>query len=249
MTRETILAGLGQHPWAGQLTVLDTVDSTNTYAKSQARQGAPHGTVVIADHQTGGKGRLGRSFSSPKGKGVYLSAVLRFDLPPTDWMHLTCVAAEAIRRAVLEASGLYAGIKWTNDLVYGRKKLCGILTELVTTPDGLAAIVGAGVNCTQQPEEFPPEVAAMATSLLQCGCPTDRNAVAAAMIRQLHLAAGDSFSQGLDGQLPDPLHHPGPGCADRPRQSDHAGPCGWYGRPGRTSGNPGKWEKGNRVLR
>lgn len=194
MTRETILAGLGQHPWAGQLTVLDTVDSTNTYAKSQARQGAPHGTVVIADHQTGGKGRLGRSFSSPKGKGVYLSAVLRFDLPPTDWMHLTCVAAEAIRRAVLEASGLDVGIKWTNDLVYGRKKLCGILTELVTTPDGLAAIVGAGVNCTQQPEEFPPEVAAMATSLLQCGCPTDRNAVAAAMIRQLHLAAGDIAS-------------------------------------------------------
>lgn len=197
MTKNEIQAALAGHPWAGQVLVLDTVDSTNTYAKALAVRGAVHGTVVLANHQTGGKGRLGRSFSSPKGKGVYLSAILRFDAPPTALMHLTCVAAEAARRAVRDAAGLDTGIKWTNDLVVGKKKLCGILTELVTTPRGLAVIVGIGVNCCQQPEDFPPEVAAMATSLLQCGCSADRTAMAAALIRQLALAAKDMLTPAL----------------------------------------------------
>ena len=194
MTNAALQAALGDHPWADRVVVLDTVDSTNTYAKALALRGAPHGTAVLADHQTGGRGRLGRSFASPKGKGVYLSVILRFDVPPSALMHLTCVAAEAVRRAILDACGLETGIKWTNDLVVGKKKLCGILTELVNTPDGFAVIVGAGVNCGHRPEDFPPEVAPMATSLLQCGCSADRSAVAAAMIRQLSLAARDMLS-------------------------------------------------------
>ena len=109
-------------------------------------------------------------------------------------MHLTCVAAEAIRRAIYDACGLEAGIKWTNDLVVARKKLCGILTELsVVAETGITdyVVVGIGVNCSQLPEDFPPEVASMATSLLQCGAAMDRSAVAATMIRRLHLAAED----------------------------------------------------------
>ena len=201
MTKEQLQIALGGHPWAERTVVLDTIDSTNNYAKTLALQGAVHGTVVLADHQTGGKGRLGRSFSSPRGKGVYLSAIVRFDAPPAALMHLTCVAAEAARRAIAEAAGLKTGIKWTNDLVVGKKKLCGILTELVTTPQGLAVIVGIGVNCGQLPEDFPPEVAAMATSLRQCGCSTDRVSVAAALIRQIALAAGDMLfpAQWMDG--------------------------------------------------
>ena len=193
LDRTVLQHRLGPHPWAAQLVVLDTVDSTNTFAKALAAQGAPHGTVVISDHQTGGKGRRGRSFVSPKGKGVYLSVILRYEVPPDRLLHLTCVAAEAVRRAVLEVSGLESGIKWTNDLVFEQKKLCGILTELsVVAETGLTdyIVCGAGVNCSQLPEDFPPEVAAMATSMLQCGRPVERSALTAAMIRQLHTAAG-----------------------------------------------------------
>ena len=181
MMKLPLQAALGAHPWADSIVILDTIDSTNNYAKTLAFQGACHGTVILAEHQTGGKGRLGRSFSSPKGKGVYLSAILRFDAPPAALMHLTCMAAEAARRAILDAAGLCTGIKWTNDLVVGKKKLCGILTELVTTPRGLAVIVGIGVNCSQQPEDFPPDVAA----------------VAAALSRQLALAAEDMLTPAL----------------------------------------------------
>ena len=191
MTLDSILAALGDHPWASQITVLDTVDSTNTFAKALAAQGAPHGTVVLADCQTGGRGRLGRSFSSPRGLGLYLSVVLRFSAPPDRLMNLTCVAAEAVRRAILQACGLDTQIKWINDLVFGKRKLCGILTELVTTPEGPAVICGIGVNCRQQPWDFPPEVADMATSVAQLTGQADRSALAAAILRQLRLAAAD----------------------------------------------------------
>lgn len=194
MTYEKIQAALGYHPWSDKLLVLDTVDSTNTYAKDLAVRGAAHGTVVLANHQTGGRGRLGRSFASPAGKGIYLSVILRCDTPPSELMHLTCMAAEAVRRAIFDAAGLSCGIKWINDLVVGQKKLCGILTELVTTPQGFAIVVGAGVNCSQLPEDFPGDVAPMATSLLQCGCPTDRWVLAAAMIRRLWQADRDLLS-------------------------------------------------------
>ena len=204
MTHDTLTAALGSHPWADRILVLDTVDSTNTFAKTLAAQGAPHGTVVLSDHQTGGRGRRGRSFSSPKGKGIYLSVILRFDTLPDRLLHATCVAAEAMRRAVKEACGLESGIKWINDLVYERKKLCGILTELTFTPDGKldSLICGIGLNCLQLPEDFPPEIASIATSLLQITGHADRTAVAAAMIRQLHLAAEEL------------LINPGPWMAD-----------------------------------
>lgn len=195
LNQEGVLRCLGDHPWAKKLTVLDSVDSTNTYAKALASQGAPHGTVVISDHQTGGKGRRGRSFSSPKGKGIYFSLVLRYDVPPDRLLCLTAVVAEAVRRAIWETCGLETGIKWTNDLVYEKRKLCGILTELsVVAENGLTDYVvpGIGVNCGQTPEDFPPEVAPMATSLVQAlGRPVDRCKLAAEMVRQLYAAAAD----------------------------------------------------------
>lgn len=202
LNREGVLGCLGDHPWAEHLIVLDSVESTNTYAKALAAQGAPHGTVVISDHQTGGKGRRGRSFSSPKGKGVYLSLILRYDVPPDRMMCLTAVVAEAVRRAILESCGLETGIKWTNDLVYGKRKLCGILTELsVVAETGLTdyAVPGIGINCGQLPEDFPPEVAPMAISLLQAlGRGVDRCQLAAALVRQLHMASGDLLEAPAD---------------------------------------------------
>ena len=147
LSAREITARLSGHPWAGLVQVLDTVDSTNNLAKALAVQGAPAGTVLVADCQTGGRGRLGRSFSSPPGLGVYLSVILRPEAPPPALMHLTCAVAEVLCDGVEAASGLRPGIKWTNDLVSGGRKLAGILTELSLEAESghvQYAVVGAG---------------------------------------------------------------------------------------------------------
>lgn len=192
MTEGKLRQLLEGHPWQNRILLLEQVDSTNTYAKKLAAQGASHGTVVLAREQTGGRGRLGRSFSSPKDQGSYCSVLLRYSLPPEQLLCLTPVAAEAVRRALTAVSGREIGIKWTNDLVFEKKKLCGILTELSVQPEtGLTdyVILGVGINCGQLPEDFPPEVAPMATSLRQIlGQQPDRNQVAAALLQALQPA-------------------------------------------------------------
>ena len=174
------------NPWGAEIRILKTVDSTNTHAKALAAQGAPHGTVVLADHQTGGRGRLGRSFSSPAGLGIYCSVILRLDAPPRELLRLTPMAAEAVRRAIVQTTGLTPRIKWINDLVLEGKKLCGILTELGKTLDHV--IVGIGVNCGQQREDFPPELRDTVTSL-SMHRPTEREPVIQAMLQQLRQAS------------------------------------------------------------
>lgn len=195
LSQAGVLRALGMHPWQDRIEVLDTVDSTNTYAKAVAAQGAPHGTVILSDYQSGGRGRRGRSFSSPKGMGVYCSVVLRYDVPPDKLLHLTTVVAEATRRAIVEVTGLPAKIKWTNDLVLHQRKLCGILTELsleAETGRTDYVIPGTGVNCGQSEADFPPEIRDMAISLEQAlNHPVDRCRLAAEMIRQYHLASED----------------------------------------------------------
>lgn len=190
MMKEQILNHLSAEcPWRDTLHWYDTIDSTNLQAKALARSGAPHGTVLVAGHQTGGRGRLGRSFSSPPGMGVYLSVILRPNCAPKDLMHLTCAAAVAMCKAVEQAAGFRPGIKWTNDLVFEKKKLGGILTELsVDSKTGLIeyAIVGIGINCRQQTPDFPPELQAIATSIaLITGRDTSPCVLAAAMIDAL----------------------------------------------------------------
>lgn len=159
---------LAEHPWQDKIIWLDTVDSTNTYAKELARNGAPEGTVVIADHQTGGRGRLGRSFSSPAGMGIYMSLILRPDCLPEELMHLTCAAGVAAGDAIVNIGCPMPGIKWTNDLVLHRRKLGGILTELSVDPLTQKvewAVIGIGINCCQKPEDFPKEIRQIAVSL------------------------------------------------------------------------------------
>ncbi len=142
-----------------------------------AAAGAEHGTVLIAEMQTGGRGRMGRSFHSPAGSGIYFSVILRPQCPARQLIHLTCASAVAAAEGIEAATGLQADIKWTNDLVFGKKKLGGILTELSLDSTGNAdfAILGIGINCTQSPEDFPDDIAPIATSLAQCaGKKTDR---------------------------------------------------------------------------
>ncbi len=185
--KEEILSHLSpRHPWREQLQWFDTVDSTNTRCKEMALAGAPHGTVLIAGHQTAGRGRLGRSFQSPDGQGVYLSVLLRPDCAPTQLMHLTCAAAVAACDGVEQVCGLRPGIKWTNDLVVGKRKIAGILTELVHGPNGMGAIIGIGINCRQRPEDFPGELRNMAASLSTVtGRDVDPIALAAALVESL----------------------------------------------------------------
>lgn len=162
--KETVLSYLSPScPFRGSLHYYPTLDSTNTKAKSLAKDGAPHGTVVIAGSQTGGRGRMGRQFASPAGS-VYLSVILRPQKPAAQLMHLTCAAAVAACDAVEKVSCKRPGIKWINDLVIDKKKLGGILTELSIDPKTQLveyAVIGIGINCLR----VPAQVADMATCL------------------------------------------------------------------------------------
>ena len=185
LSQARLRACLAGHPWQDRIVLLDTVDSTSTYAKKLTAEGAPHGTVVLANHQTGGRGRLGRSFSSPEGLGLYCSVILRFSAAPAQLLHLTPLAAVAAVHAVEAAAGISPDIKWINDLIAERKKLGGILTELVLRQQETVCVVGIGINCRQQAEDFPPDVRQMAVSLRQLGLPVERERLAAALIMQL----------------------------------------------------------------
>ena len=177
------------YPWKEQLHCFSTIDSTNDHLRALAKAGAPHGTAVLADHQTGGRGRRGRSFHSPAGAGVYLSFLLRPKCPPQQLMHLTCAAATAMCDAIESAAGFRPGIKWTNDLVYRKRKLGGILTELGFAPNGTVdwVIVGIGINCNQSEADFPQDIRDMAGSLaMVSGREISRSVVVAATLDALH---------------------------------------------------------------
>lgn len=173
------------YPWKDSFEYFDSIDSTNNYLKRQAPLGIPEGTLAVADCQTGGRGRLGRSFQSPKGVGIYMSVLLRPNCPPENLMHLTCAVAVAMCDAVEAAAGCRPGIKWTNDLVMNHRKICGILTELAMTQEGTVdhAIIGVGINCCQQETDFPEEIRKTAGSLaMVTGQDISRPKVAAAMM-------------------------------------------------------------------
>ena len=176
-------------PWKAHIHVFDCVESTNDLAKSMASSGAPHGTVLIADCQTGGRGRRGRSFFSPAGMGIYMSVILRPQGSAQDLMHFTCAAAVSLCDAVEHAAGFRPGIKWTNDLVYESRKLAGILTEISLTPKTAAlenAVIGIGINCCQRLEDFSPELQEFAGSLsMYSPAPVDRSLVAASILQSL----------------------------------------------------------------
>lgn len=173
------------NPWREKIHFFDTISSTNDVLKQMALQGAPEGTVLVANAQTGGRGRLGRTFLSPSGVGIYLSVLLRPACKPVELMHLTCASASATCTAIQESAGFRPGVKWTNDIVYQKKKLSGTLTELGLKEDGTTAyaIIGTGINCSQQPEDFPSEIRELAGSLkMITGKEIDRSLVAAKMV-------------------------------------------------------------------
>ena len=151
--------------WLGKnLMVYDVTDSTNTRLKLAGEQGAPHGSVAVANAQEAGKGRLGRHWETPKGSALAFSMLLRPQIQPENASMLTLVAALAVSRAIDEFAGIKTQIKWPNDIVYQGKKLCGILTEMSADMDQIHyVIVGIGINV--QMTDFPKEIQNTATSL------------------------------------------------------------------------------------
>lgn len=170
--------------WAGQtILYFDETDSTNTEARKAAEDGAPHGTLAVADYQSMGKGRRGRSWEAPHGVGIWMSLVLRPGLHPTCASMLTLVAALAVADGIRQVSGLEARIKWPNDIVAGGKKVCGILTEMSTELECIHYVVtGIGINVANR--EFPEEIRDVATSVwLETGKEIKRSQLIAAIMK------------------------------------------------------------------
>lgn len=195
-----IQARLGAGSLVGsQVVCLEQVDSTNTYLKHRGAEGAPHGLAVVAEEQTGGRGRRGRRFESPKGAGLYLSVLLRPDCLPAEAVTLTAWVGVAVCDAVEEAAGVRPQIKWTNDIILNGKKLCGILTEMSVEGETGAVdyvVAGMGTNVGETAAFFAQAgLADIATSLAIEGHGVDRCVLAAALLSALDRMAGD-FPRG-----------------------------------------------------
>lgn len=150
--------------------ILDSTDSTNADAKKLAEQGSPEWTVVIADSQTAGKGRMNRKFCSPKGTGIYMSVVLRPKFTAEDSLTITTSAAVAVSKAIETLTEKETGIKWVNDIYIADKKVCGILTEAAMNAEnkGLKyAILGIGINVFAPKEGFPEELRDIAGAVFE----------------------------------------------------------------------------------
>lgn len=198
-------AEIGEHCALGarQLFILPEVDSTSTYAKRLALEGASE-AVVLAESQTGGRGRLGRSFSSPKGRGLYLSILTRPPLETAECALITACVGVAVCDAIEQVCGRRPAIKWTNDLQFDGKKLCGILTELTTEGESgrvLSLVMGIGINVAQSEAEFG-ELAEIATSIrLATGREVRRAVLAAAVIREVERMTEALAGGGVDDYL------------------------------------------------
>jgi len=163
---EEIKRGLATR-WLGrEIHYERSIDSTNNLAKKLAAQGAPEGTLVIAEEQTAGKGRLGRQWIAPFGLGIWFSLILRPKITPSQASQITILVSLALQESIVELTGLPAQVKWPNDLLIGEKKAVGILVEMSGEMDTVNyLVVGIGINVNLSLEDFPRELQSKATSL------------------------------------------------------------------------------------
>lgn len=171
------------------VTYYETCSTTQTIAHDDAQNGAPDGTLIIAEEQIAGKGRLARPWSSVARKGIWMSLIIRPSLMPQQAPQMTLVAAVAIVRAIEEVVKIEATIKWPNDIMIKGKKITGILTELQSDPDRVKAIIiGIGMNINHDKDDFPEEIQPIATSLkLESGETIDRSRLISEILGFLEL--------------------------------------------------------------
>jgi BirA family biotin operon repressor/biotin-[acetyl-CoA-carboxylase] ligase len=188
--------GLRGTPFAKHILHFFKVDSTNTVAMRQGEDGEAHGTVVVAEEQTSGRGRAGHSWHSEKAAGIYVSILLRPKIPPMLAPALTLVAGLAAHDAITEASGLLPDIRWPNDVLLKGKKVCGILTEMQAEPDRMHfAVIGIGINVNQP--KMPNELANIATSMrMETGREHSRLELLARLLRHLDRYYNQFIAEG-----------------------------------------------------
>jgi BirA family biotin operon repressor/biotin-[acetyl-CoA-carboxylase] ligase len=200
MTESEIIAGTPTRFLGKHVRLFDTIDSTNTAAKRFAQEGAPEGTIVVAEEQSAGRGRLGRSWESAKGVNLTFSVILRPRVAPSELGLLPLLAGVAVCETIRETCRLDAACKWPNDVLVGGKKVCGILSESLLQGDDVGAvIVGIGLNVNQA--AFAPELAATATSLLLArGAACDRTGILCALLAGME-PLYDLFTGGRRGEI------------------------------------------------
>ena len=166
LTKEEILAHLTTERFGRIIDFHEVVVSTQKIAHHLAEDGASEGTLVLADEQNGGRGRLGRVWHSPKGSGIWMSLILRPQLLINQIPQLTLITAVAIVRAIKRVTGVECGIKWPNDILFNGKKVVGILTELQAEVENVrAVIIGMGINVNVEAQDMPEDLNEIATSL------------------------------------------------------------------------------------
>jgi BirA family biotin operon repressor/biotin-[acetyl-CoA-carboxylase] ligase len=187
LTADDIKAQLKTALIGSEILVFEETASTNEVVEHLAKSGAREGLVVFAESQTRGRGRRGRPWASPRGKGLWFSVLLRPTLPTSAASRMTVAASVAVARAIRQNCGVDARIKWPNDVMVNGKKLAGVLTELRAEADEiLLAILGIGIDVNCRREDFPGVVADIATSLeLETGNAQDRVALAAQVLTAL----------------------------------------------------------------
>ena len=170
-----------------RIVVLESTGSTNDDARRLAAEGAPEGTVVLAERQTSGRGRLGRTWDSPHRAGLYLSVLLRPADPGHHIGRYPIAAAVAVCAACRAFAGDRVVLKWPNDVLADGRKVAGVLAELRQGPTGAELVLGVGINVNQSDPDFPPALRGSATSLLMLmdGVRVDREAVAATLLQEL----------------------------------------------------------------
>jgi BirA family biotin operon repressor/biotin-[acetyl-CoA-carboxylase] ligase len=183
-------------PFAKRIVHYFKVDSTNRVAMELGQQGDPHGTVVIAEEQSAGRGRTGRTWHSEKSSGIYMSILLRPALTPVQAAALTLAAGLAVRDAVAEQIGAEPDLRWPNDLLLNGKKLCGVLTEMYAEPDRIRyVVVGIGLNVNHS--KMPAEIASIATSLrIETGKVRSRLELTARLLRQFETYYNQLLNEG-----------------------------------------------------
>jgi len=169
------------------IRVLPQTTSTNDEASRAALEGHPEGLVIFAESQSAGRGRMGRRWSSPAGRGLWFSVLLRPSLAPSECTQLTAASANALVRAIQSTTGITPEIKWPNDLLIKGKKIAGILTEMSAELEHVRSVIlGIGIDANQTASEFPADLRPIATSLkLATGKTVSRADLAEAVLREL----------------------------------------------------------------
>jgi BirA family biotin operon repressor/biotin-[acetyl-CoA-carboxylase] ligase len=166
IAEEEILAALETKRIGRTIYAHDTVVTTQSLAHEAASKGAPEGTLVIAEQQTGGKGRLGRQWHSPKGTGIWMSLIVRPEIPLPQTPQMTLLTAVTVAKTIRQTVDVPVLIKWPNDIFIGEKKVCGILTELNAESDRVNyLVIGIGINVNTVETDFPEDLLKVATSL------------------------------------------------------------------------------------